>query len=61
MGSKERSIKRAAARTAAVDRPTLAQILQRIAATVDDHGRLLGELEKVVEEHEKKLNAKEVN
>ena len=56
MGSRERSIKRAAARTAAVDRPTLGQVIERMAQAIDANTRMIAELERIVQEHEAKLN-----
>jgi hypothetical protein len=57
MGSKSRSIKRAAARTAAASRPTLGQVIEGLAKAIDANSRMIEELERIVQEHEAKLNA----
>ncbi len=55
MGSKERSIKRAAARTAAASRPTLGQVIDGMAKAIDANTRMIAELERIVQEHEERF------
>ena len=57
MGSKARSIKRAATRTAAVGKPTLGQVIERMAQAIDANTRMIAELERIVQE-QAKLNEK---
>ena len=59
MGSKARTMARAARRPKQSE--LIGEVLRKMVASIDGNTRMIAELERVVQEHEKKLNAKEVS